>query len=289
MSQKKTNGSSYNGAIIAVTSPRGGMGKTTMSSLLASQIVKSSETSYHEGTMERPLKVCVVDLDIVSPQQGIILDIKGPGALQLSLAGELTSELIRDTLAYSPELGYKALLGSFVGFGEMTEVKVVEMYRKTLSILRTMFDVIIVDTSSYPAGDLNQKIFEDADAILLATTTGITQFVSMRHWINNTLELRAKGEWDIDIHKVYLVINQVHSELPIDEPRLKRANLGMPVLASIPVDPFVFQKFYDTRQSHEIISLHAGIGEAYFNLAQNLLAKCNLSIKVALSPIVKER
>ena len=127
---------SHRGVVITVASAIGGMSKTTLSSLLASQISKSSDKASKEGKMARPLKVCLIDLDIFDGDQGFLLGITQPNALDLIFKEDLNPEVISESLIFSPKLGFHALLASSKGFAGVNDLDVAHFYRKVIEILR---------------------------------------------------------------------------------------------------------------------------------------------------------
>ena len=150
-----------------------------------------------------------------------------------------------------------------------------------------MFDVIILDTSNSPYEDLYKNVaVKEADNILLVTNIGIREFSSMRRWIINTQTPVEKGGFGVNLDKIKIVINKLHESRPLNEETLAKASHGVSTIAYIPLDSFVFQKYYSMGKQNEIIEEHEHIAKAFFSLATKITNKADIGIAVALSPII---
>lgn len=68
----------HNGKVIAVTSSKGGSGKSTVSMVLAAYLAKASRISEEQNLERSRLKVCVVDFDTRDGQLGFLNGQMGP-------------------------------------------------------------------------------------------------------------------------------------------------------------------------------------------------------------------
>lgn len=280
---------SHNGVVITVTSSKGGSGKSTVASLLAAQISKSSEKAYNEGQMERPLKVCLVDLDIFDGQLGFLLGIHKPTSLNIALSKEIFGpELISNNLVYSSRMGFHALLAPTRGATAMHTGW--EFYSKTINILRTMFDVVILDTSVQHYDDLIKRVaLPDADVVLLVTTLDIKSISGMNRWINTARTPLDKGGHGINMKKVGIVVNQSSNSVSMDEEKLTTAATDVPLLVAIPLDTIAVQAAGNNNRLENIIEAHPAIGSAYFSLARKLTRPLKQQgIDVQLSPLIDD-
>ena len=66
-------GSPYAGRVIAFTSSKGGVGKSTTALSVATALVEQSKKAVAAGLEDRELKVCLVDLDTQDAQDGSLL------------------------------------------------------------------------------------------------------------------------------------------------------------------------------------------------------------------------
>ena len=284
----KTMVTSHNGIVITVTSAMGGAGKSTVASLLGTQLAKSSEKAFQEGKMERPLKVCLVDLDIFDSQLGFLLGVTKPTSLNIALSNDIFGpELIFNNLVYSSRMGFHALLAPMRGITAMNTGP--DFYRKVINILRTMFDVIILDTSVQHYDDLIKRVaLPDSDVILLVTTLDIKSIAGMKRWIDTARTPLEKQGHGISMKKVGIVVNQSSNSVSMDEEKLTTAATGVPKLIAIPLDTVAVQAAGNNNRLENIIENHASIGAAYFSLAKKLTSKLDLGVAVNLSPLIDD-
>lgn len=279
---------SHRGSVITVTSSKGGSGKSTVASLLAAQIAKSSAKAVEEGKMVRPLKVCLVDLDIFDGQLGFLLGVTKPTSLNIALSNDIFGpELIFNNLVYSSRMNFHALLAPMRGITAMNTGP--DFYRKVINILRTMFDVIILDTSVQHYDDLIKRVaLPDSDVILLVTTLDIKSIAGMTRWINTARTPLEKQGHGISMKKVGIVVNQSSNSVSMDEEKLTTAATGVPKLIAIPLDTVAVQAAGNNNRLENIIENHPSIGAAYFSLAKKITSRLDFGIEVALSPLIDD-
>jgi MinD-like ATPase involved in chromosome partitioning or flagellar assembly len=288
-SQAQVIDTSHNGVVIAVTSALGGSGKSTVSSLLAAQLAKSSEKAFEEGLMGRSLKVCVVDLDIFDSQLHYLIGEVKPTVLNIALANEpLSDRLIFDNLVYSSRMGFHALLAPIKYITDTAEINP-EFYLKVIKSLRTMFDVIILDTSSQHYDAIVKDVaLPESDAILLVTTLTLGSLNSTNRWFDvarTPVEHQGHG---INLKKVGIVINQSVKNVYIDDDNFQRYIPNVPKISAIPLDTVAVQAAGNSGNLEKLVESHGPIGNAYFALAEKLVSKFNLGLEVKLSPIVNK-
>ena len=106
-----TNNYGKKGQIITVTSSKGGAGKTTVSLGTGEWISLSSIKSAQKGLIPKPLKVCVVDLDVHDSQIGSVIGKWQPTILEIiKMLQYMYDIIVLDTsVEYTSEL-----LGQFI-------------------------------------------------------------------------------------------------------------------------------------------------------------------------------
>lgn len=278
----------HNGVVITVTSSKGGSGKSTVASLLAAQIAKSSQKAADQGAMTRPLKVCLIDLDVFDGQLGFLLGKTKPTALNIALSTDLFGpELIHNNLIYSDRMGFHALLAPMRGITAMhTDF---QFYSKVINILRTMFDVIILDTSVQYYDNLIKRVaLPAADVVLFVTTLDIKSISGMSRWINAAKTPENKGGHGINMKKVGIVVNQSSNNVSMDEEKLATAANDVPLLVAIPLDTVAVQAAGNNNRLENIIEAHPPIGSAYFSLARKLTSKIDMGVEVNLLPLIDD-
>lgn len=271
---------SHDGLVIASTSSKGGSGKSTVSLMLASQITASSRKAHEAGLVEQPLKVCVVDMDIRDGQIGFLIGQSAPTSLNIRLAPDWGPETISKNLVYDERSGIWALLAP--KSGRTADDTGPDFYRVIIENLRSMFDVIILDTSVYY---LDQLIFDvclpDSDAVLFVTSMSIASVFGMSRWFNEVVAPRDQGGAGIDTSKIGIVVNGSVPGVGIDRERIILAGAGAPVIGGIPLDTAAFLAAGNQNRLSDML-YHQQIGPAYFSLAQKIVGK-----RSALLPLVE--
>lgn len=164
----KKDHTSTQGKVVSVMSPRGGTGKTTVSLLLSTHLANIASPS---------TKVCLVDLDINDSQLGHILGKQTPTINDLPPATKLNKKTLNKHLVYSEDLGVHVLLSKP---GEELEP---EFYEAVIQKLRTMFDVVVLDTGA-PLEDINiDVVVPVSDYIFAVIDDKDSSLKGFRHWV----------------------------------------------------------------------------------------------------------
>jgi MinD-like ATPase involved in chromosome partitioning or flagellar assembly len=134
------------GSVIAVTSFKGGVGKTDVTISTATALAKRTING-------RNLKVCVVDMDTRDGHIGEMLQTASPNMLTLYVGSgswdlqAVNQELIRSHLVSNPELGVDFLLAP--QRSRSADYLSKEFFTRVYATLRTMYDVILLDSSMF--------------------------------------------------------------------------------------------------------------------------------------------
>lgn len=257
---------SRNGLVVTVTSSKGGSGKSSVAILLATQLAKSSKKAYDAGQADRPLDICVVDLDTFDGQLGFVLGHMTPTALNIALAeGIRDAALVKSNLVYNERMGIHALLapvrGATARFTDPT------FYAEVIGILRTMFDVVILDTSVQHYDELIRTVaLPLADAILLVTTLDIKSVKGLARWMDVARRPVTDGGHGVDRSKIGIVVNGSLEGVGMGNQELTTAALGAKLLVAIPLDTRAVQAAGNANRLEDIIE-HPTIGPEYFRLA----------------------
>lgn|GEM_PF-3299308 len=120
---------------ICVYSPKGGVGKTSISVNLAARLAYTTR-----------LQVCIVDLDIAFGNVGTRLGLYNPTVRELLNESHIDGESIARNLVYDRRSGLFALLAPLrPETGTNRRKFSPAAYKKILSLLRERFDVVILD------------------------------------------------------------------------------------------------------------------------------------------------
>lgn len=217
-----TNNYNRDGMVICVTSSKGGVGKTSTTFGLATWLYQSSVQSVKEKLMSVPLKICVVDLDVRDAQIGSVIGASQPTVLQIILSNDgITQKSVEKNLIHdehntgvwyllAPKMPYQA--------NSIAPAK----YSAVISILKKMFDIIILDTSVNYTDDLFMQVaYPQADKIVFVTTLARPSVVGMHKWIYTVGRERKNGGCALDMNKVNIVINQGQTNVKMSTSQLK--------------------------------------------------------------------
>jgi pilus assembly protein CpaE len=141
-------------------------------------------------------------------------------------ADELDSDVVRGVVIQHEKSGVHLLPGP-VRLEDANAVSVEQM-TKVLEFLRTMYDYIIVDTSSY-LDSVTAAALEASDLIVLLATQEIPSIKNARLFI----DLAKSSGWDDT--RLVLTINRYDKRIAITPDRVA-ANLRLPLSAVIPLD-----------------------------------------------------
>jgi len=220
---------SAEGKIVTVFSAKGGVGCSTIAVNLAITLQQNAAG-----------RVVVVDTSLQFGDVGVLLNLYASRTLAdlAAHADELDSELISDVFIPHSS-GIKALLAP--ARPELADTVTPGLITEVLTRLRTMFDIIIVDTSSL-LDDVVLNVLDVSDKIIVVTTPeipaikdaklffevtealeyGRERFVFVLNKADRRVNIRAE---DISANIKY----KIESQLPLDERSVTTAvNQGVP-------------------------------------------------------------
>lgn len=235
------------GQVIAITSSKGGSGKSTVSILTGSYIALSSKIAYENGNMPFPLKVCIIDLDVRDGQLGILVGSLKPNVINIAMLGAPTPENIKQGIYSSENMGCDFIFAA--RRPRNAERISPEFYAEMIQNLRSMYDVIILDTSvNYLDELLNKVAYPLADRIILVSDMVLPSILGMRRWITETLESPENIDNAIDKNKIGIVINKAMRDVNMTPQQISQAADGIPVISMIPSTPKLLTYAANTNQ-----------------------------------------
>lgn len=204
------------GKIIALFSPKGGTGCSTIATNLAIAI--------KEETKER---VALVDGSLQFGDIGVLLNLKTRENITdlVPRIAELDEELLDEVMS-AHSSGIKVLLAP--PSPEMAELVTPEHMKRVLTELREVFDYIIVDTWAF-FHDLVLTILELADQIVLLITSEIPAIKNTKFFFEITEALGYPPE------KTVLVLNKVNRKSGISIGDIE-ASIKYPIATYITLD-----------------------------------------------------
>jgi pilus assembly protein CpaE len=209
------------GEVVTVFSPKGGTGKTVLSTNLASLLASRGDE-----------RVLLIDLDLQFGDAAIMLGLD-PERTLASLVldpGELDAEKLAGyTMRHRSGLDVLAAPLRPEEAELVSEVKVLRL----LEVARQAYDIVVVDTSPFFYGPM-LALLEPTDHLLLLCGLDVPTLKNVR------LSLRTLELLGFPRERTTLVLNRVAPKVGITRDDVEQA-LGMQVGFEIPNDPVVAQ------------------------------------------------
>ncbi len=258
---------------VAVTSSKGGSGKSTTALMLATTLAQSSKSAGH------PLRVALVDLDARDGQVSTLIGTYLPTAFNLWSADSWDLETIEKSMVHAEDLGIDCLLAPArprASHGVGTD-----FYRHVIRMLQSLYDVVILDTS---ANYLDPATWEvallESSSILLVTTLANTSIQGMSRAVRDITDPSDVGGLGIPREQLSIVVNQSVGGVGIDMEFIVQAALHVPIVAAVPMA--TRDVLLATNHSAmQALLTHPYLGPAYFGLARAILPQLTLVPLVA--------
>ncbi len=201
------------GNVITVYSPKGGSGCTTVAINLAVLLAKSN------------YRVILVDASLQFGDVAVMLNMKNMTNVTdvMQRMNELDAELI-GTVVQVHQSGVHVLLAP--PRPEMADTVTEENLRTTVEMLRSIYDYIIIDTTS-TLNDITLSLLDVADRILLVTQQNLPSLKNVSRFFDLCESL------DYESDKVWLVVNRGSSKAGISVKDISKI-LKRPIVLSIP-------------------------------------------------------
>ena len=205
------------GNIIAVFSPKGGVGTTTVAANLAVAL-QNTETP-----------VVLVDANLQFGDVAVFFNERSRNSVVdlTSRADELDPGIFEEVMVHHNASGVDILAAP--SHPEDAEMVRGEQFAKVLSYLKRLYTYVIVDTAS-ALSDVTLETIESSDAFVLLTTQGIPAINNLRIMLGL---LEALG---VDKKRIMLVMSRYEKRIAITPERVGE-NLNQEVVVVIPEDP----------------------------------------------------
>ncbi len=204
------------GKIIAVYSPKGGVGCTTIATNLAISLQNETES------------VAIVDGNLLYGDIAIFLNKQGRNSI-LDLApraDELDPEIVNDVLITHPQSKIKFLAAP--PRPEYADQVSSYQFQKILEYLQKIFDYIVVDTTPYLT-DVVQAALDISTMIVLVATQDIPSIKSVNSFLN------LSDQSGISRKRILFVVNRYDKRIAISPERISDS-LKLNVDAVIPLE-----------------------------------------------------
>jgi pilus assembly protein CpaE len=219
------------GKVIAVYSPKGGVGCTTVALNMAVSL------------SQRRRQTILVDGNLQFGDVSVMLNMKPSTTIMdlIERVDDLDSDLI-GVIAQTHESGLKALLAP--SRPEMAELVTIDHMKTLIATLRQQYDYVILDTQS-TLNDLTLTLLDLADKIILVSQQTLPSLKNASRFYELTNEL------EYDPQKIMLIVNAAVPQARISMKDIADA-LKRPVMASLPADDATVREAAD--QGKPIVS-----------------------------------
>ncbi|MBW8484950.1 AAA family ATPase [Actinomadura parmotrematis] len=197
--------------LVTLCGAKGGVGTTTAAVHLAIAVAKAGR------------RVCLVDMDLQNGDLPAFLDVQHRHSiadLAAAAGGELAGAVVAEALFVHPE-GPHLLLAP--ARGEDAEEISSRAVRQIMSVLRSRYDVVIVDGGTHLA-DAGAVAVELADTVVVVATPDVPALRSARRLTQMFSRLGIRKEEDVS---VLLTKHDRRNEI---QPDLARRMVGSPLL-----------------------------------------------------------
>jgi pilus assembly protein CpaE len=234
------------GRLLAVYSPKGGVGTTTTAANLAVALASKANA-----------RVALIDLDLQFGDVGALLDLHSANSIaELIGHDELGLELIDETF-----MKHASGLRVLVAPDDLEVVSTIDPDEviRLLEQLRPFFDYIVCDLwSSFE--ELTVGVLRAADRVLLVTTPELPALRNLQRVLNS-----ARSDVQLD-DKVLVVANRFPGKTGLSREDMTKA-VGRPIAATIPSEGVSVTDAINRGVSLLDARLHVKIARNYHDLA----------------------
>lgn len=225
--------SNYLGQVVCSTSSKGGSGKSTVAITLATLMAHSSYKAYEQGLADRPLKICLLDLDIRDGQVGFFTGYTNPTIFHIFKQDNVTAETVKSGIISSDSLKIDLILAPRKprSANEMPPA----FFLEVIAELKKMYDYVIIDTSvNYTDPLLEEVAYPVADLIVMVTEIVQTSIYSMTRWISEVTTPKSRGGMGIPKEKIGIVVNKSLANVSMDKDKIRTNSQGLRIITAIP-------------------------------------------------------
>lgn len=201
------------GDVVAVVSPKGGTGKSTLSLLMSLGIAEAY------GDTRR---VCIVDANVGQADSRKYLSLDNATTIT-ALAARAEYEqgdpdVVGAVMTEVPKTSLRALLGP--RFSEYDPAVVTPaLYRRAVGALRQIYDVVVIDTpaAGEAIGIIEDFVLEEADRIVVVVDPNDITLSNVVEWLLDITTPVAGGGLGADPSSICVVLNQAEDKAGVGE------------------------------------------------------------------------
>lgn len=229
----KDEGSSKSAQVISVTSAYSGTGRSTLAVALGLKLAQ-------EGR-----RAIVIDMDLRDGALRYLTNQGNSGMLGVFVSDDKSASALRKHITREPGIDCDFLLAP--KRPTSSDYLKADFFQEIINTLKTMYDVIILDTAVDRSGfvsygkfdlDYDEKLFIDfiysySDTILYNTEFRKHGFVKALQWLNTLDDAIDEGLSKDILAKTYFVANKIMRD---DEIRWELITDRRPVIGALPVE-----------------------------------------------------
>jgi pilus assembly protein CpaE len=240
------------GKIVTVFSAKGGVGCSTVAVNVAISLQQNAAS-----------KVAIVDTSLQFGDVGVLLNLYASRTVAdlASLADELDDEIIND-IFISHSSGVKVLLAP--PRPEVADTVTPGLITDVLERLRTMFDIIIVDTGSV-LDDVVLNVLDISDRIIVVTTPEIPSIKNAKLFFEVTEALEYTR------NQIIFVLNKADKRINIRAEDIE-ANIRYKLEGQLPLDERTVTTSVNQGVPYVLSSKNSPLTQATVALSKRLLA-----------------
>lgn len=237
---ERSGKSTVQGALIAVYSPKGGVGTSTIAAFMALSLATRTKSN-----------VALVDLDLQFGDLGVILDVQSPNSLVDLAAQDVIDQTAIDEVLVRHSSGVRVLTAPEV-IADAEQVDPEKVLRM-LNQLRQHFAYVVVDTWSF-LEDVTMTALQAADRVILVATPEVPALRDLRRMMTE------KSQLGLD-QRGMVVVNRYSTRFGLQVPEIETA-LGVRVAMTLASEGMAI-----TQAVNQGTFVTGRIGETFGNLA----------------------
>jgi len=235
------------GKVIAVTSARGGTGKSTIALALGGYLALSSKLG-----PGKPLKVLVLDMDLRDGQIGLFTDSWTPTVMKLLRDGT-TAKDIEGAVIHNAGLSVDLLLAP--SRPRSADNLTVEFYEELIGQLKEIYYYIVIDTAGSHHDPFRSKVaYPLADRIILLAENFKSTISASARWAQGmTYPVEQEG-LGIPKDRIGIVLNKVLPGHELKGEVVLENAPEIPLIGSIPCNSKLFVDSANSGELERVLS-----------------------------------
>ena len=217
------------GWVVAVSSPKGGTGKSGLTLNLAAYCGLRLQAENK--------RVCIIDTNFQQPDIGKMLGQYSPTIADIVRdKSSIHPDRINNYLVHRREINVSGLLGpARVDEADPTFINA-RLYVRVLEVLRELYDIIFLDT---PVAELYHDIFRglvlpQADYLIVPVAPSMHTLMDADNWLHAITQPKHAGGDNVNPDRVGVVLNQAQDGVGCSEEEVQQELASWRYIGAIP-------------------------------------------------------